>query len=33
MAAAARRNVLAIVFFDRCTALIGVFAIGAYKPV
>jgi hypothetical protein len=33
MAAAARRNVPAIVFFDRCTALIRVFAIGAYKPV
>lgn len=32
-AAAARRNAPAIVFFDRCAALIRVFAIGAYKPV
>jgi len=33
MAAAARRCAPAIVFFDRCAALIRVFAIGAYKPV
>jgi hypothetical protein len=33
MAAAARRNAWAIVFFDRGVALIRVFAIGAYKPV
>jgi hypothetical protein len=31
--AKARRNALAIVFFDRSAALICVFAIGAYKPV
>jgi len=33
VAAKARRSALAIVFFDRSAALIGVFAIGAYKPV
>jgi hypothetical protein len=32
-AAAARRDAPVIVFFDRCAALIRVFAIGAYKPV
>jgi hypothetical protein len=32
-AATARRSALAIVFFDRCAALIRVFTIGAYKPV
>jgi hypothetical protein len=33
LAAKARRDALAIVFFDRNVALICVFAIGAYKPV
>jgi hypothetical protein len=32
-AATARRSTRAIVFFDRCVALICVFTIGAYKPV
>ena len=32
-AAIVGRSALAIVFFDRCAALIRVFAIGAYKPV